>query len=67
MTGEEYAKLKRKERRRKYYLENREQILAVNRAYAEKNKDKIRAYHTEYMREYRKRNFVKKIPSEEDN
>ncbi|MBO5970662.1 MAG: hypothetical protein J6S14_19480 [Clostridia bacterium] len=67
MTGEEYAKKKRKERDHEYYLRNRERILEKNRVYREANREKIRAYHTAYMREYRSKNFVKKLESTEKN
>lgn len=67
MTGEEYVKKKRSEYFRRYYLEHREKILAKNKAYNEANREKIRAYHTAYMREYRSKNFVKKSESTENN
>lgn len=56
MTGEEYARQKRRERQREYYRKNRDRKLAYNREYVQKNREKIRAYHTAYMREYRLRN-----------
>jgi len=64
MTGEEYAAIKRRERRREYYRKNREKILSRNREYYRKNREKIRIYHTAYMREYRLRNHKK--PEEKD-
>ena len=66
MTGEEYAIKKRRERQREYYRQHREQILAYQKAYNDKNREKVRARHTAYMREYRKRNYVKKVPSDKD-
>ena len=65
MTGEEYAKKKRSEYFRRYYLEHREKIIAKNKAYNEANREKIRAYHTAYMREYR-RKAAEKIPMDDD-
>lgn len=66
MTGEEYARMKRREQWREYYRRNREKRLAYSREYAEKNREKIRAYHTAYMREYRAKNYVKKAPPDEE-
>ena len=56
MTGEEYAKKKRREQWRRYYERNRDKRLAYYREWRDKNREKVRAYHTAYMREYRKKN-----------
>ena len=56
MTGEEYARQKRRERQREYYRKNREHILAYQREYRAMNREKIRERHTAYMREYRLKN-----------
>lgn len=64
MTGEEYARMKRREQWRRYYERNRDKRLAYNREWREKNKDKVRAYHAAYMREYRLKN--QKNPDENE-
>ncbi len=66
MTGEEYQALRRKERRKQYYLDNRERILARNRSYAKAHRDEIREYHREYMRSYRKRKYLENNSTEVD-
>lgn len=56
MTGEEYARQKRQERNRRYYMENQERLREYNRNYYRQNREKIRERHTAYMREYRLKN-----------
>ena len=56
MTGEEYAAIKRREQKRNYYRRNHDRILAYQREYRAKNREKIRERHTAYMREYRLKN-----------
>ena len=56
MTGEEYAKQKRRERQRAYYQRNREKKCEASRTYYQKNRERIRERHKAYMREYRLRN-----------
>lgn len=63
MTGEEYAREKRRAWQREYNRKNRDHIRAYHKEYVEKNREKIRAYHTQYMREYRLRNSK---PKEEE-
>ena len=55
MTGEEYAKMKRREQWRAYYWRNREKRKAYSRDYYHKNADDIRSKHAAYMRERRLR------------
>ena len=64
MTGEEYAKKKRREQWRRYYEAHREERLAYNKAWRERNREARRAYHAAYMREYRKKN--EKKPNENE-
>ena len=56
MTGEEYAREKRRAWQREYYRRNRDHILAYQREYNQKYREKIRERHAAYMREYRLRN-----------
>ncbi len=66
MTPEEYSAIKRKERRRQYYIDNRERILARNRNYAKAHREEIKEYHREYMRAYRKRKYLQNNSTEVD-
>lgn len=56
MTNEEYARHKRRQYFQQYYRDHRDSILAKNKEYNEANRERLRQYHTAYMREYRKRN-----------
>lgn len=55
MTGEEYAKGKRREQWRAYYYRNREARIAAQREWRAKNPDKVRAYRRKYYQRQKER------------
>lgn len=66
MTGEEYARKKRRQSWREYYWRNREKRLAYQREYREKNIDKLRKYNREYQRRSRQKD-AELPPMDDDN
>lgn len=55
MTGEEYARMKRRQSWREYYWRNREKRLAYQHEYRLKNLDKVRKYNREYQKRARQK------------
>ena len=66
MTPEEYKTERERERKRKYYLENRERLIAYQKKYDQEHQAKKREYHRRYMVDYRKGILRRKSEAEEE-
>lgn len=66
MNPDEYAENRNRERKRQYYLANRERLLAYQKQYDQDHRAKKREYHRRYMADYRKGILRRKSGAEEE-
>ena len=70
MTGDEYRRMKKRERNKKYYEEHKDEINARRRKYWAERTDaqklRRREYDRSYQRSYRHRYYQKQPPDDEE-